>query len=477
MNMKKTIIISFIAIVGLASCSDFLNQEPKQYQSNELTLSTFDGLNKATEGTYGYLESVNWYGANFILSSELRGGNAKNPTNTQFTSGRYTGEYQWSFTANTTSPLWNMAYFTVAGANNVINNLDGKISSEVSAQDINNLKAENLFLRALSYFDLVITYAQPYTHDSTSLGVPVVLVSDVNNLPARNTVAEVYKRIVTDLTEAESIIATDYTRSDVTDATAVASKSAVQALLSRVYLYMGKWQNSANYATKVINSGNYSLFTADEYADQWGLNTPTKGGEVIFEVFGSKKDVYWGNWDVISYLTTPDGYADVASTADLRDLYDDNDVRGKLFVSATAAPDHFWTAKYPGKPGPVFPKENNIVVLRLSEMYLNRAEAIYNGAIIAGVTAESDLAAITSHRNADAETSASATAIQLERRKEFAFEGHIVYDLARTGTSLKRTDYNGSQNQNVDFPSYKWALPIPKREMDANPNMVQNEGY
>ena len=76
-------------------------------------------------------------------------------------------------------------------------------------------------------------------HDSTSLGVPVVLVSDVNNLPARNTVAEVYKRIVTDLTEAESIIATDYTRSDVTDATAVASKSAVQALLSRVYLYMG----------------------------------------------------------------------------------------------------------------------------------------------------------------------------------------------------------------------------------------------
>ena len=68
MNMKKIIIISFIAIVGLASCSDFLNQEPKQYQSNELTLSTYDGLNKATEGTYSYLENVNWYGANFILS-------------------------------------------------------------------------------------------------------------------------------------------------------------------------------------------------------------------------------------------------------------------------------------------------------------------------------------------------------------------------------------------------------------------------
>ena len=352
-----------------------------------------------------------------------------------------------------------------------------KLPAMYSAQDIKNLKAENLFLRALSYFDLVITYAQPYTHDSTSLGVPVVLVSDVNNLPARNTVAEVYNRIVTDLTEAESIIAPDYTRSDVTDATAVASQSAIQALLSRVFLYMGKWQNSATYATKVINSGNYSLFSADEYADQWGLNTPTKGGEVIFEVFGSKKDAYWGNWDVISYLTTPDGYADVASTADLRDLYDENDVRGKMFVSATAAPDHFWTTKYPGKPGSVFPKENNIVVLRLSEMYLNRAEAIYNGAVIAGVTAESDLAAIASHRNADAESSASATTIQLERRKEFAFEGHIVYDLARTGTSLKRTDYNGSQNQNVDFPSYQWALPIPKREMDANPNMVQNEGY
>ena len=109
-------------------------------------------------------------------------------------------------------------------------------------------------------------------------------------------------------------------------------------------------------------------------------------------------------------------------------------------------------------------------------MYLNRAEALYNGAHITGVTAESDLKAIADKRNATV-PSPSATSIFTERRKELAFEGHIAYDYARTKTSLVRTDHDGMTNKDIPFPSYRWAMPIPKREMDANPNMIQNEGY
>ena len=64
-----------------------------------------------------------------------------------------------------------------------------------------------------------------------------------------------------------------------------------------------------------------------------------------------------------------------------------------------------------------------------------------------------------------------------DRRKELAFEGHIAYDYARTNTSLVRDDFDEVNNKDVAFPSYMWAMPIPKRELDANENMVQNPGY
>jgi hypothetical protein len=473
--MKKIIytVVVILSIV-LVSCENFLDKAPVMSQSDELTLSDYEGLDNATAGAYSPLYSSNWYGANFILSAELRGGNAKNPTNTSFSSGRYTDEYSWNITPDATSPLWNTAYYVISNANNVINSLEGKTSVGVSEQDLKNLKAECLFLRALSYFDLVRVYAQPYTHAPTSLGVPVVLVSNVLGKPARDNVETVYSRIVDDLTEAESIIADDYVRSNVDDPAAAVTKPAIQALLSRVYLYMGNWQKAADYATLLINNSKYKLFTVQNYASQWGKNTADANGEVIFEIYGSRRDEYWGNWDVIPWLTNPNGYADVASSADLRDLYEEDDIRGTIFESHPDAPDHFWTAKYPGKEN-TNRQENNTVVLRLSEMYLNRAEAVIKGNLtIAGVSATTDLEAIATNRGATPQA-ATATGVLTERRKELAFEGHIVFDLARTGTSLTRVDYDGAeQNRNITFPDNRWALPIPKREISANDNIVPN---
>lgn len=476
--MKRiTLYILAISLV-LAGCSDFLTEEPKLTQSDVLTLATYKGLDKSTFGAYSPLYASSWYGAAFVLNSELMAGNAKNPTNTVFTSGRYTVSYNWNYSASSTSGVWGFAYYVIASVNNVLNNISGKeLESGVSLQDVNNLRAECLFLRALSYFDLVRTYAQPYTYAPESLGVPVILVTDPNGKPKRNTVERVYTQIVDDLLEAEKIIADDYARSDVADAKAVVCKEVIQALLSRVYMYMGQWQECANYATKVINSGKYSIWKPGELKSVWTVDIP-KDGEIIFEVFASTGASYNGYWDEISYMVNPYGsYPDVASTADLRGMYEENDVRGELFRSHPDATDHFWTTKYAGK-GKGTPDVNNIIVLRLSEMYLNRAEAIVNGATIPGVSALSDLNEITSNRGASAYTSVGKEIVFNERRKELAFEGHIAFDYARCQKSLVRIDYNGVvSNQNIPFPSYKWALPIPKRECDANGNLEQNPQY
>ena len=472
--MKKIILgMTLMAAAGtFCSCSGFLDEEPELSQSNELTLAKYDGLNSAGAALYTFLQSSYWYDGEFILQSELRGGNAKNPVSLPG-SGRYRGDTQWNYTAESTSSLWSYAYYTITWADNILNNIEGKSEAGVTEQDWNNLKAEALFFRALCHFDLVITYAQPYSQGRDNLGVPVVLVTE-NGQPARNTVGEVYDQIVTDLKDAESLMADNYTRPGVSDPTAVVSKPAVQALLSRVYLYMGEWQNAADYATKVINSGKYRLLSGSNYLNMWSATVYPANTEIIFGVFGSKKNSYWdeSGWTHLPWILDPAGSADVCATTDLVDLYDADDIRLQLF---TKNENDNMVAKYSGKEGSS-PKETNIPILRLAEMYLNRAEAIVHGASVSGVTAQSDLQVVASNRGVVA-PQPSETSVFNERRKELFFEGHIVYDLARCKRDLARTDFDGVINKDIKAGDYKWAMPIPSRECNANPNMTQNPGY
>lgn len=462
------------------SCSDFLTEEPKQEQSNELTFATFDGVNKAAAAMYGMFQSDAWYDGEFTLMSELRCGNAKNPTSVPG-SGRYRSDTQWIYSDHSTSPLWSYAYYTIARANNVINNLDDKVGVDATQQQVNNVKAEALFIRALCYFDLVITYCQPYNYNATEddkMGVPLVLVTE-NGKPARDSKENVYNQIVADLLQAESIMSDDYVRSGVTDKAATPTKPAIQALLSRVYLYMNKWQEAADYATKVINNKKYELAPADAYAAMFSAATAPAGGEIIFEVYGSDKNEYWDNsgWAHLPNMTTTDdqgSHGDVCATKDLYDLYSEGDVRKSMFKQH--GNDYFPT-KYSGKPKDSDPKYTNVPILRLSEMYLNRAEAIINGASVQGVTAESDLRKIATVRGASQTAAATKQGVFDERRRELAFEGHITADYARCNKSMTRKDFDDSKNKDVAFPSYMWALPIPNRERTANPNVAQNPGY
>ena len=177
---------------------------------------------------------------------------------------------------------------------------------------------------------------------------------------------------------------------------------------------------------------------------------------------------------------SPEGYGDINASRDVYDLYEDGDVRKALF--RTFEPNYvndLWSLKYPGKAPDGNLREDNIPVLRISEMYLIRAEAILNGASVSGATAHDDLNMIRANRGASLLDAGNTTlnSVYLERRMELCYEGHELFDLARTGRSLVRVDYGGSVNQNIPFPDYRWAMPIPQGEMDANANMEQNPEY
>jgi hypothetical protein len=432
-----------------SACEDFLTQTPKLEQTNELTLSTFRGLTSAAVGAYSPLYSTDWYGRDFEVTADLKSGNAKI---SPITSGRFQTEYQWANVSTSTIDLWSRAYDLIA-----------------------NLKGECLFLRALGYFDLVRFYAQQYSSGTDNPGVPIVLVTEIGE-PARNTVGEVYAQILADLSEAEGILSAD-NQHGATDPKGWATNNAVKALLARVYLYMENWQAAANYATEIINSGEYLLYDTTTYTtwDNGGAWGTDAASEIIFEVYGAEGNSSHGNWDVISYIMSPNGYGDIGASHDVYDLYEDNDVRKQLFTSVPEYPGALWSLKYPGKNGNL--REDNIPVLRLGEMYLIRAEALLNGATINGVQAVDDYNAIREPVGLDAATSVDLNNIYDERRRELCFEGHQLFDLARTKRSLTRTDYDGSVNKDVPFPDFKWAMPIIQEELDANKNVIQNEGY
>lgn len=492
--MKKYIFIALAAVVAFSSCKDFLVEEPIMSQSTELTLSDFNGLNKSVAGAYGPLVATSWYGANFVLNAELRSGNAMNPVNSSFTSGRLTTAYKMTYDPSSTEGIWGYAYYIISAVNNVLNALEGNeeayVSAFVSEEDINNLKAEALALRAFSHFDLLRTFARTDGKTAQELGVPVITTPQLpTDMPARNTVAETFEQIITDLTTAEKLMSDDYVRDGVTDKKATFTKNAIRALLSRVYLYHKEYQKAADYATMVIESGDYKLWTAAEYPSVWGKDVGT--GEVIFEVYGKQANDYDAYWEGPSHMTNPLGYADCAATADVVNLFESGDVRGTTGIRGTddgkvlfctdkdeASGGQMWTMKYYGKgEGNVTstPDVSNTIVIRLSEMYLNRAEAIANGAQISGVTALQDINTIRKNRGASTLGAVGVDLILKERRMELNFEGHYWFDLARTGGSINYED--AVLKRTVPADSKFWALPIPKSQTDVDANLVQNPGY
>lgn len=500
-DMKKIAYIALCAAAVLASgCKDFLTEDPFLTQSNALALIDYNAINSAVAGAYSPLADGAWYGADYVLTSEMRADNATIPTSTSFQSGRYQAPFYMTYSADATVGLWGYGYYVISAVNNVLeaiedNGMEAYAKGKVSEQDVKNLQAECYFLRALSMFDMARLYAySPAKAAAVNFNdcIPIVLKTDktAKEQPARNTVAEVYAQIISDLTTAESLMAADYARAGITDKKAAATLPAIQALLSRVYLYNQDWQAAADYATKVINNPAFKLWTAEEYPSVWSKNVG--GSEVIFEIYGNKSNAYDEYWEGPSHMTNPIGYADCAASKALTSLFEEGDVRGSTGVrgeddgKAMFCTDQeeesngeLWTMKYYGKglgDATSTPDVSNVIVLRLSEMYLNRAEAIVNGASISGVTALSDLNTIRANRNASPLTTAAGAAVALERRLELNFEGHYWFDLGRTAAGA--VNYSDVRRpDNLDASSKFWALPIPKREYDVNENLSHNPGF
>src|SRR3954467_568782 len=194
MKITKYLIITALASgTFLAACERQLELEPKDSQSTNQALSTIKGIDAAVVGMYANMRSASYYGRYLFMYGDL---SANDVYLAKANSNRFIPTFQRNFAAVDADALgiWTAAYSTIARANNIVNAVDNVTATQ---QEKDLAKGQALFTRALAYFDLVRIFAKPYNQGGgTQAGVPLVLVSDINNTPARNTVGEVYSQVI-----------------------------------------------------------------------------------------------------------------------------------------------------------------------------------------------------------------------------------------------------------------------------------------
>ncbi|RYG11761.1 MAG: RagB/SusD family nutrient uptake outer membrane protein, partial [Chitinophagaceae bacterium] len=256
------------------------------------------------------------------------------------------------------------------------------------------------------------------------------------------------------------------------------SHYAAKALLARVYLYMEDWENAEAMATDVITGNKYTLLTNANLVSGSTNFRNQNNAEAIFEVvYNSTNNL--GTDRLAAFLLQGSSYGDGLATDDLYNIYTATDVRRGFMSKASRSSAE--------NPANVITKYNNtttfeegVKVIRLAEVYLIRAEArAKQTGKDALAAADLDVIAIRGDATKTS-TTATGTALQTlileENRKEFAFEGHRLFDLTRH--KLAFTKYRtGGITIPIANNSLKTVLPIPLAEMNANTNMEQNEGY
>lgn len=457
-------LLALVSILTLFSCSDeFLELKPHQSVALETAIESLEDYQAAVLGTYSGMQSSNYYGRYFVLVPDVMSDNVKQ--NSQANRAQLFSDFATNATDGIASGMWNTIYNTIARANTVIN-AEAEIADAVRDQQ-DQFIGEAYAIRALAHFDLVRIFAQHYgyTAGNDHEGVPVVTVFDKDSRPRRNTVAEVYTQVVSDFQEAISLLNDD-------PGSARISKVAAQALLSRVYLYMGNYAEAASLATQVIDSGEYSLMSNSDYVSEWESGSVS---EALFEVAFSEVDD--NGSDALGRMYIVEGYGDYLPGGDLLDLIPDGDVRLGLFKEDENLSGEYGTVRVNKYPNPSV--QDNTPVIRLSEVYLIRAEALARTGDEDGARADLDVIRMRALPEAEATTAsgdALIDAILTEKRIELMFEGQRLWDLMRTQQGVMRVNCT-NQTCEVAYPDDRFVSPIPQAELDANENMSQNPGY
>lgn len=460
-NFLKITTVLLLTAGLFASCDNILEPSVDQEKLTEQAVSSNDDLQAFIYSIHDIYNRTTLFGRDYVTSADAMSDNAFANGN----SGRFLNQSRLEFPVTNAFPsnTWSNFYQAIANANIVIN------SEFEGGSEVDNIKGKAYALRAFSHMNLLLSFGQQYiSGGDANLGVPYVTTyAEGNNFPERDPIDTVWNNVESDFNQAVTLMDPSFDTE-----VEVIGYYATKALQSRFYLYTEDFDAAISAADDVINSGGYQLVSSDNLLDAWASGS---GPSSVFELGFTETDRA-GN-DGLARIYRDTNYGDVEATEDLYNAYDVDDVRRELF--SVDGDVYRMSNKYVDELG-----SDNVRIVRYAEVLLNKAEALARRnqgtdrvealGIINDLSAERGSSTIY--------TAGTPENVLAERRLELAMEGHRFFDLARHGLDIpnvpvpaRAETYDDSGD--IPFGDFRYALPVPNNEMNANPNMDQNEGY
>jgi len=360
-------------------------------------------------------------------------------------------------TNNRVELWWNQAYNLIYGANAIIEGVES--SKALSNSERNRFKGEALFIRSYIHSQLVVLFGD----------VPYIKTTNYqeNNRVSRLPETAVYEHIIEDLEEAVGLMEG---LEPPTPNKVIPDAYVAKALLARMHLYLGNWEQAASHSTDLIENFQLEMdldrvFLKDspetiwqlQADDQFPINT-REGGVLTIQLVPGQT---------------------YALTEQFLSAFEDNDLRYEQWTEPISDTDNTITFYYPHKYKADYNETESLeysILFRLAEQYLIRAEARAHLSDLTG--AINDLNRIRDRAGLTPTQANTQTelleAIMKERQLElFTEQGHRWFDLKRTG--------NASAVLGAIKPNWNQTdvlLPIPESQLELNPNLLpQNAGY
>lgn len=475
--MKSSIIKTLLLAVILVSCN-VLEPEPK---SDILAANFWKSAEHAEAGisaAYDFAGQSNITRNNIsfltIASDESR--------NVPGTSGSRSRMEIHQFSASRQGHIrdtWRETYTALQRINDVLENVpniedpnldrDGRRGQYIG---------EAYFLRAYCHFFLTRIF------DRVPLSTKVTKsVEDVDvDLPCAEP-KDIFDLIILDLEEAIARLPEEHSNEIFTRGRA--TKGAAQALLSKVYLWRGHkafgggnadFSKSAELANEVINSPLYNLVPGTNYSSIFSAGAQATSETIWEQIYDN--DQINGNGLQDEFQPVPVGQVRNVPTQKLLDAFDARlgDLRKAITIKDVPNPDENNNEPYyTGKHEQIELDDPNVVILRLADIILVRAEALNEQ----GQTGEAIILLDEIRQRAGLDPTAAASqdevrdAILEERFVELAFEGKRWYDLRRHDRVVQEVDAISAENNNLRH--VLWPIPVDDRL--RNPNLCQNPGY
>jgi len=477
-------------LMGLAlltGCDeDFVNKEFTNGIVEENFYQTAKDAQQALTGVYDPLSRKGVYRESAVVLGECSSDNIDEQTGDNGDYGfhyKAVSDYRWLPDNPFISARWYDCYAGIFRANAFLAKVPAiKMDETLKKQYL----AEAAFLRALYYWNLVITYGD------VPLMTTVLTPDEYRNL-ARTSQEKVYAQIEADLTKAIP----DLSAANSNPVGRV-TKGAALGILGRMYLYQKKWPLAAQTSQQVVALGEYKL--VEDYMSQFngkGENGPESMME--FQAVGFAPSYWsaaskngmavmwspvigWANWftpskEVITIF--PEGDQRRKSVlvvgAQPADMIDVNGKGSQPFPSAPMRPTFFNNAcvrKFLPEGRDMNSANNfdvNQPIIRYAEVLLNLAEALNESGQgsaalppLNQVRTRAGLVPIT-----DTNQESLRNIIRKERRLELAFEGHRFFDLARWGISEQVLRSKGFVKGRDEY------FPVPIGELSLMPNLTQ----